>query len=460
MLKIFNTLSNRKELFKPINVNKVNIYVCGVTVSNYCHLGHGRTFYFFDILLKYLIHLGYKCNYVRNITDVDDVLLNNKFFLEKNVYLNNFLNLMINSMWNNFKFLGLKKPNYEPKVSDNINLIIKNILFLIKNKFAYISPLNGDILFSVKNYNNYGIFFFNKKKLYIYKKDFVLWKKNNNNDFFGWNSPWGFGRPGWHIGCSTISNKYLSNKIDIHGGGLDLKFPHHENEFTQSKCLFGKKYLSNYWIHTGMVINNKGKLSKSKNNVFLLHNLSKFYHQDVIKYFFMSKHYRKNLFFDISKLEKYKFCVNKFYLSLNDMNLSLVLSKKDLIDFKEFDNIFYSFLNDDFDISNIYVFFHYILGEINKLKNSNLLLSNKLAIKMCCLSKIIGLFNDKPINFLKNTKNSIFLLKKINNLIKIRNIARKNKDWKKADFLRDKLFKKFNIILNDKKKFITDWYFK
>ncbi len=458
MLRIFNTLTNKKELFKSIVNNKVNIYVCGVTVSDYCHLGHGRTFYFFDILLKYLIHLGYKCRYIRNITDIDDFLV--KKANKSNVSVDDFLIHMINSMWNDFNSLGFKKPNYEPRISNYIKLIIENILFLLKNKFAYIS-LSGDVIFSIKNNYNYGNIFLNLNKNCLYKKNFVLWKLNNDNDFIGWKSPWGFGRPGWHIGCSTISNKFLFNSIDIHGGGLDLKFPHHENEIIQSRCLFGKECLPNYWMHTGMVINSIGKLSKSHENTFLISNLLKIYHSDVIKFFFMSKHYRKNLFFDINKLEKYKLCLNKFYSVFVNFNLNLTLSYKDLLSLKEFDDIFYKFINDDFNISGIYVLLFDMLNEINKIKNKKFLLSNKLAIKMRNLANLIGLLEDTPSNYFNNyflvNKNKLYLIDKINFLVKLRNLARRKKDWKTADALRNKLFK-LNVNLKDKENYITEWY--
>ncbi len=455
MLKIFNTLSKKKELFKSITDKLINIYVCGVTVSNYCHIGHGRTFYFFDILINYFKHIGYKCNYVRNITDIDNKLI--KKILIKNISLKEITSKMILNMFNDFNNLNLKIPDFEPKVTDNIKLIINEIKKLFKYNFAYIS-INGDVRFSIKKYLNYSNLFFNQK-IDVLKSDFVLWKINKNYNNYGWVSPWGKGIPGWHIGCSVISNKYFNNCIDIHGGGCDLIFPHHENDLIQSKCLYGKKYLSNYWMHTGMVLNLKGhKLSKSKNNVYWLRDLLKIYHSDVIKFFFMSTHYRKNLYFNILELEKYKICINKLYLCLDNLNLNISMNKKDFSSFKEFDDLFYNFMNDDFNIPKVYTLIFDMMHEINKFKyNNRYLLASKLACKMKYFSNLIGILNNNVSFYLRNNDNKF--IKKINRLIEVRNLARKKKKWNIADLLRNRLYK-LNVLVKDKKNFTSDWYLK
>ncbi len=462
MLKIFNSFKKKKEVFRSYFSNKVNIYVCGVTVSDYCHIGHVRTFYFFDILLRYLKYLGYKCNYIRNITDIDNKIIKNS--IKSNISLRKISKLMINFMNKDFKKLNFLKPNHEPKVSNNINLIIKYISKLLKNKYAYIS-YNGDILFSLKKIKNYGCNLLKKKIIYNSKYNFVLWKLNKKSDILGWNSPWGIGRPGWHIECSVISNKYLFSKIDIHGGGSDLLFPHHENEIVQSKCLFKNKYFVNYWVHTGMVINCGKKLSKSKNNYFLIKDLLKIYHPDVIKYFLMSVHYRKKLNFNIEKLEKSKLLLNNMYFSLQGLNKNIILSKNDILSFNEFDDFFYKYMNDDFNIPKIYVLFFNMINEINRLKcKLNYILAGKLGIKIRFFFNLIGLLNFNNINdyFHKNYlyKNSINnkIIKKINKLIILRNIARKKNNWKLSDYIRNKLYK-LNVFIKDKKNFISDWYF-
>ncbi len=459
MLKIFNTFSGRKDLFKSITNKLVNIYVCGVTASNYCHIGHGRTFCFFNILFKYLQHIGYKCNYVRNITDIDIELI--KKSLRKNISVKDITLNMILSMQKNFSNLNFKNPTLEPKLSDNINLIISEIKNLIDNNYAYISD-DGNIYFRIKSCSDYNIFYFNIKRK-NFKKDFVLWKKNINSYMYGWNSPWGKGIPGWHIGCSVMSNKYLNHKIDIHGGGCDLIFPHHENDFIQSKCLYGNKYLSNYWIHTGMVLNNKGdKLSKSKNNFYLLSDLLKLYHPDIINFFFMSNHYRKNLYFHFSDLEKYRICINKLYLCLDNLNLNIYLNKNDFLSFNFFDDLFYKYMNDDINIPKVHTLIFNMMHEINKLKNiGNNLLASKLAFKMRFFANIIGILYDDTNMYLRNIKNKKLdfkIIKRINKLIRVRNLARKNNKWKIADKLRDELYK-LNISLKDTNKFTSEWYF-
>ncbi len=462
MLKIFNTLSRKKEIFVPINLNKIKIYVCGVTTSNYCHVGHGRTFYFFDILLRYLIFLKYNCIYVRNITDIDDKIINKSNIDNINVY--DLSNLMIRSMLKDFNNLNFKKPNYEPKLTDNIDLIISAIIKLIKYDYAYVSD-TGDILFSINKVDLYKSYFFNNRDISnkLNNQDFVLWKLNKLNDFLGWCSPWGFGRPGWHIGCSVMSNKYLFGAIDIHGGGYDLQFPHHHNELIQSQCLFKSEYLIKYWVHTGMVILNKNKMSKSKSNVFFLKNLFNKYHIDVIKYYLMSTHYRKNLFFDVNSLNKTRLVITKFYLLLKDLNLNISLSKQDYLALKYFDDEFIKFMNDDFNIPKVYNLLFLIFHEINKFKNKNFILASKLGVKMRFLANIIGLLNfdiysflNKKVGFKKLSNN--LLVKKINKLIYLRNIARKSNNWIKADFIKKKLFN-LNVKIKDKNNYCTEWYF-
>lgn len=461
MLKIFNTKSRKKEVFKSISKNIVNIYVCGITVSNYCHIGHCRTFYFFDILFRYLKHIGYNCNYIRNITDIDNNIIYKS--VKYNLSINKISNFMIKKMKKDFKNLNFLIPTYEPRVSKNINYIIKNIKRLIKYNYAYIS-LNGDVCFSFKKIKNYGLNLLKNKIIYNKKNNFVLWKINKKFNI-GWNSPWGFGIPGWHIGCSVLSNKYLLNKIDIHGGGSDLLFPHHENEIFLSKCLFKKKYLVNYWVHSGIVTNKGKKLSKSINNYFLIKDLLKIYHPDVIKYFLMSIHYRKKINFSLDKLDNCKLSVNSIYFSLKDLNINIILSKNDLLSFNEFDSFFYDNINDDFNIPKIYILFCYMVNEINKLKNKlKYLLASKIGFKICFFCNIIGLLKFNNLNdyfhreYLYKNKSDFYIIKKINKLVILRNIARFNNNWKLSDFIRNKLLK-LNVIVKDKNNYKSDWYF-
>ncbi len=451
MLKIFNSFNHKKEIFQPICKKYVHIYVCGVTLSNYCHIGHGRTFCFFDILIRYLNYLGYKCKYVRNITDVYDNNINNFNTQYQDFHVNNKLfDLMFSSMCDNFKLLNIKKPNFEPRVTEHIDLIISTILLLIKHKHAYIAH-NGDVCFKIKR--SYSSYFLKNRKVKI-KDSFVLWKLNKKFNTVGWSSPWGFGRPGWHISCVVMSSKYLFHKIDIHGGGSDLIFPHHENEFLLFKNLFNNNVV-NYWIHTGMVLNDNEKMSKSKNNFFLLRNLLKKYHPDVIKYFLMSTHYRKNLFFKEESLLHASSVITKLYLILEDFNLQLHLSEKDLINFKDFDIDFRNFMNNDLNVPRVFCLFFDMVKEIKILKEKNFLLANKLVIKMLSLAKVLGFLNKNKKNYI-NTKNNYFI--KIYHLLNLREMARKNGNWKEADLIRTKLLK-LNVRVKDFKN-KTTWYFK
>ncbi len=448
MLRIFNTLSNKKEVFKSIYYRSVNIYVCGVTISNYCHIGHGRTFCFFDILVRYLNYLGYKCNYIRNITDVSNDFLKSKLLGKYKI--NDFITNMITKMSHDFKILDFIEPNYEPRTMKHISIIISFISKLIYDGFAYIN-INGDVCCDIKKIIRDNRFIKNKK---LSNNNFVLWKLNRFNKYFGWYSPWGFGIPGWHIGCSVLSNEYLHNMIDIHGGGTDLIFPHHVNEFYLSKYLFDKKNFINYFMHTGLVLTNKSKMSKSKKNFFLLNDLLKKYHPDVIKFFFLSTHYRKTLSFNSNNLINSRLSITKFYLTLRNLNLNLSLSNKDLLSFRDLDKDFCCFMDDDFNTPKVFSLFFEILREINFLKNRNFLLASKMGIKMCLLANIIGLLNNK--NFFLYSGN--YKIRKIENLIYLRNKARKCQNWVLSDLIRDKLYK-LNVLIKDCKD-KTEWYFK
>ncbi len=461
MLKIFNTLSKKKEIFYPFLKNNINIYVCGVTTSSYCHIGHGRTFYFFDVLIKYLKYLGYNCNYIRNITDIDNKIIEKSN--KKNISLSVLSNIMINNMHNDFNNLNLSTPNLEPRITDNINIIILSIIKLLKNNYAYID-INGNVIFSLKNfYNKYKYFFFNSKNNIIKENNFILWKLNKKNDLNGWNSPWGLGRPGWHIECSVISNNYLNNIIDIHGGGSDLIFPHHENELIQSKCLFDINYNIKYWMHTGLVIYDGNKLSKSNNKIFLLYKLLNKYFPDVIKYYLLSKHYRKNLNFDINILDICKKTINKLYLGIHGLDLNLSFTKNDISFFNYYDNIFLNYMNNDLNIPGVHKLLFLMLSEINKLRHKNFILASKLAIKMKYYASFLGLLEYDSKYFLTNKyfykkKYYLKLINKIKFLINYRNEERKKNNWKKADLLRKKL-RKLNVIINDKDDYITEWFF-
>ncbi|WP_343191836.1 cysteine--tRNA ligase [Buchnera aphidicola] len=458
MLKIFNTLTNKKEVFKTFIKKKVCIYVCGVTVYSFCHLGHGRTFVVFDMLIRYLKHIGYKVRYIRNITDVDDKIIKKSFKNNEKIFC--LTNRIIKNMQNDFFNLNILPPNVEPRVTENIDIIIKFIKKLLFLKCAYISK-NGDIMFSISNFNSYGklsnqillnlkknnkkINFSNKIK----KKDFVLWKikeENNLNNNIYWKSPWGFGRPGWHIECSALSYKYCGKFFDIHGGGLDLLFPHHENERSQSACFLKNNNYVNYWMHSGLLIFDNVKMSKSLKNSYSLRQALLNYDSDTIRYFFLSTHYRKPIIYKKTSLQKARFAVERLYYSLLNTKVNNSITKSS----KYFEKKFIKAMNNDLNTPKAISILFAISKKINLEKNKDNI--DILATKLIFLGKILGLFFLSYDNFFKkyNTKNfkdkiSIY---KIKILIKIRNFSRQNKNWSKSDFIRKKI-NSFGIILED-----------
>ncbi|CAL4323313.1 cysteine--tRNA ligase [Buchnera aphidicola] len=413
MLSIFNTLTKKKEIFFSIFEKKVNIYVCGVTVYDYCHIGHARTFLVFDMIVRYLIHKKYHVNYVRNITDIDDKIIHRS--KKNNENFQDLSNRMIDFMNQDFEKLGLLSPNFQPRVTENIGVITFFIKNLLDNHHAYFAN-NGDILFSVDSYKHYGELskqILNKLKnnkdslKERYKKftnDFVLWKNVDKYDLPNWKTVWGFGRPGWHIECSAINHHFFHENLDIHGGGSDLLFPHHENERAQSSCFYNKKNYGNYWIHVGSLLFQNHKMSKSlKNTIFLKDLLSK-YDAEVIRYFFLSTHYRKPIHYSEENLKKSIFSLKKLYLILKKLDISHnITAITPSIEDRKFCLDFYRAMNNDFNTP------HAISILFKMLKKINLLLKEKNKISAICFSyrlrylgNILGLLKKDPIIFLKN----------------------------------------------------------
>ncbi|QJC35531.1 cysteine--tRNA ligase [Enterobacteriaceae endosymbiont of Donacia sparganii] len=457
MLKIFNTLSKKKEIFSSISKKEVKIYVCGITSYDICHIGHGRTFIIFDIIIRYLKFLGYKVNYIRNITDIDDKIINEA--KKKNKKIQIFTQSIINKISKDFDNLNLLPPNFEPKVTNHIKDIIYIIKKLFKNNTAYIAT-NGDVMFSIKKYPNYGIL--SKQNINLLKlgtkiknintkkdyKDFILWKLTSKLNI-GWHSPWGFGRPGWHIECSALSRKYLGKCFDIHGGGNDLIFPHHENEIAQSSCL-NKEFYVNYWIHTGMIIINNKKMSKSLKNTLKIKNLLLKYNKEVIRYFLTATHYRSPIIYNENKLKQAQLAIQKLYVSLfykkKSYNIKNIKNNFFLLEQK-----FYNSMNDDFNTPKAYSILFKISRKINiAYKEKKYLITNYFISKLKKLGNILGFLFYNPKNYLQNNQNSCDYYNKyeIQELIEKRNIARNYKLWDKADLIRNQLKNK-NILLED-----------
>ncbi|QTJ62802.1 cysteine--tRNA ligase [Candidatus Nardonella dryophthoridicola] len=447
---IFDSLSRKKKIIN--NFNKVNIYVCGVTAYDICHIGHARLFIIFDILIRYLNFMDFKVKYVRNITDIDDKIIN--ISTKKKINFYNFVNKIINEIDIDLDKLKLIKPNYEPKVTNYINSIIEDINKLIKNGKAYINK-NKDILFNIKKFNNYGILSKNNKKIFF---DFTIWKNSNiNNKFnindFNWISPWGIGRPGWHIECSTISRVFFNNTINIHGGGIDLIFPHHENELAQSLSI-NENFKINIWMHVGSVKISGKKMSKSNGNFIYLRNLFKFFNYDVIKYYLSNKNYRNPIDFSFKNLLKSKKIIDNIHKNFMEFNIYNSENIKNIF----FKNEFINNMDNNLNINNVYTLLNYMIKESNKYKNVKSIISKNILNDIFFIMKIIGLINNNNF-FLKNNKNinnkNIYNI--IENLIKKRNIARKNKNWNISDNIRNYL-NNLGIILEDKNN-KTIWYF-
>lgn len=415
MLKIFNTLKKEKKLFHPIHESSVNIYVCGVTVYDKCHIGHARTFTIFDVIVRYLKHLKYQVKYIRNITDIDDKII--RVANINNESVSCLTKRMITSMQRDFLKLGLLAPDCEPRVTEHIQEIIIIIEKLISQKNAYIAN-NGDVLFSIKTCKNYGVL--SRQKLNALKinynindsnnkdctYDFVLWKKLNIFDQPNWESPWGFGRPGWHIECSAINDKYFGKNIDIHGGGIDLLFPHHENEHAQSTCFYEVENYGKYWMHVGSLVINNKKMSKSLNNTIFLKNLLKAYDPEVIRYFFLLTHYRKPLLYRVDNLYKSIISLRKLYFALNKLDIfHNVFKTKFSLKYQFFCTKFYHAMNDDFNTPAAISVLFSLLKKINiSFKKNDQYVAMQLLYQLRYLSNIIGLLNQSPDIFLKKTK--------------------------------------------------------
>ena len=446
-MKIFNSLSSSKEDFTPLNKDKIKLYVCGMTVYDDCHIGHARTFLTFDLFVRFFSFLGFDVNYIRNITDIEDKIID-KALLEK-VKFNEISNRFIISMNEDFKKLNLLSPNNEPKASDHINEILEMIETLESNDYAYSSE-GGDVYFDISSYEEYGKL--SKRNLDEldagvrieidkFKKnpnDFVLWKKTSVEP--NWDSKWGKGRPGWHIECSAMSKKFLGENFDIHGGGLDLKFPHHENEIAQSECCSGKNF-ANYWMHVAPLNVEGKKMSKSLNNFVTIKKVLEEFHPEVMRMFFYLTHYRKPINFTTNSINEAKNILDKFYKSLGETDFT-----ETQIDL-DYKNKFEESLRDDFNTPKAIKILQELVQKINKTKSLEEMLILKFSLKE--LSQAIGLLNDKAENYFKYSLSNEISEAEIEELVFKRNDARQKKDFQKADDLRNVLLEK-GIVLEDK----------
>jgi cysteinyl-tRNA synthetase len=451
MLKIFNTLSRQKEEFKPIHAGKVGMYVCGVTIYDLCHIGHGRTFVAFDVVARYLRYLGYSLNYVRNVTDVDDKIIRRA--TENGESCDQLTTRMLAEMHADFDSLLIERPDIEPRATQHIAEIIEITQRLIDRDHAYVAS-NGDVMFSIDSDPQYGLLSRQdldqlqagaRVEIDDVKRnpmDFVLWKMSKPGEP-SWESPWGAGRPGWHIECSAMNGKQLGTHFDIHGGGSDLMFPHHENEIAQSSCAHDGPYV-NYWMHSGMVMIDKEKMSKSLDNFFTIRDVLGYYDAESVRYFLMSGHYRSQLNYSEENLKQARTALERLYTALRGTDANAQPAGGEV-----FESRFREAMDDDFNTPEAYSALFDLAREVNRLKAEDLNAANGLAAVLRKLAKVLGLLQQEPELFLQSGAQADDAeVTEIEALIKQRNDARKAKDWALADAARDRL-NEMNIVLED-----------
>lgn len=447
-LKIFNTLTRQKEEFKPLVPGKVGMYVCGMTVYDFCHLGHARAFLAFDLIVRYLRHKGFDVNYIRNITDIDDKIIN-----RANENGEPFLELVerfATAMNEDFDQLGMGRPSSEPRATGHIGDILRLIETLIEKGYAYAAD-NGDVYYRVRKFDGYGKL--SGKVLDELESgarvevgdvkedplDFALWK-GAKADEPHWESPWGIGRPGWHIECSAMSTCCLGDTFDIHGGGPDLKFPHHENEIAQSEAATGKTY-ANTWIHAGALRLGAEKMSKSLGNFFTIRDILEKYNGETVRLFLISSHYRSHVMYVEEHLQEAQVKLERFYNALQNAGVSSDSEVKDIDN--EFSVRFHAAMDDDFNTPEALAALFDLVREVNKASESE---KAALASQLKYLGSVLGILQSDPQAFLQSGAGDE--AEWIEAMIQKRLDAKKAKDFATADAVRDELAAK-GIVLKD-----------
>ncbi|WP_413484119.1 cysteine--tRNA ligase [Shewanella baltica] len=440
MLKIYNSITRQKQEFKPITPGKIGMYVCGVTIYDLCHIGHGRTFVSFDMIVRYLRYAGYEVNFQRNITDVDDKII--KRANENNESCEALTERLIGEMHQDFDALNMLRPDFEPRATLHIAEIIDMVELLLARGHAYVAS-DGDVLFSVASYPDYGrLSGQNLDQLQAGARvevdetkqnpmDFVLWKMSKPGEPT-WESPWGPGRPGWHIECSAMNSKHLGLHFDIHGGGSDLQFPHHENEIAQSCCAHDTPYV-NYWMHTGMVMVDREKMSKSLGNFFTIRDVLGHYDAETVRYFLLSGHYRSQLNYSEDNLKQARSALERLYTAIKDVDLTIAAAPAE-----EFVAKFKAAMDDDFNTPEAYSVLFDMVREINRLKLTDMAQASALAVTLKQLADVLGLLSQEPEAFFQGG-GSDDEVAEIEALIVERNRARTEKDWAAADVARNRL---------------------
>jgi cysteinyl-tRNA synthetase len=459
-MRLYNTMTGKKEEFVPIEKGKVRMYSCGPTVYNYFHIGNARPFIIFDALRRYLEYRNFEVIFVQNFTDIDDKMI--KRANEEGIKVSELAERYIGEYYRDARALGIRDATYAPKATENIGQMIELIEKLFEKGYAYIS--DGDVYFSTRKFEGYGklshrniddleaggarVAVGEKKKDPL---DFALWKSQKPGEP-AWKSPWGMGRPGWHIECSVMAKRYLGETIDIHSGGQDLIFPHHENEIAQSEAANGRVF-ARYWLHNGFLNVNNEKMSKSLGNFFTVRDIARHFDYEVIRFFMLSAHYRSPINFSDEMLEQSKNGLERMYKCLENLQYLKKTSVKDGTDIdneeklieklNELKEKFIMSMDDDMNTADAIAAMFEMVREINAFTGSKASVSKK-TIDYCIdmlneHGNVLGLLQNKN----KNTIDS-----EVEELIKNRKQARNNKDWKTADEIRDKL-KEMGIVLED-----------
>ncbi|WP_100639588.1 cysteine--tRNA ligase [Marinobacter salexigens] len=459
MIRIYNTLTQQKEAFTPIEPGKVRMYVCGMTVYDYCHLGHARVLVAFDVITRYMRSRGYDVTYVRNITDIDDKILRRAE--ENGEPFTELTERMIAAMHEDEARLGVLSPSEEPRATDYIAEIISMINTLIESDHAYAAD-NGDVYFSVASFKDYGKL--SKKKLEDLlagaridvqeakrsPADFALWKSAGEGEV-SWPSPWGNGRPGWHIECSAMSTHCLGNTFDIHGGGPDLLFPHHENEIAQSECATGHTFV-NTWMHAGAIRVNKEKMSKSLGNFFTIREILETYPPEVVRFFLVSSHYRSQVDYSEDNLAEAGRSLARLYHALRGIE---PMSSTDVPETEQ-DQRFVELMNDDFNCPGAISVLHALANDINQHRREGREdEARKAATVMIRLGDVLGILQQNPDAFFQADSGGELTAEGIEAKIQARADARKAKDFAGADRIRDELAEQ-GIILDDSREG-TSW---